>query len=171
MIKTSLRRNIYFQKNTNCPLLSNVGNSGVWVNFLAKHSENIFRDEAMAENGDKNEFITKELWFFKDLRRDKLSENLVQSTLFHSCKMAVFRNLVDPTYQKYVTTLSHDSEDIKNIENDLITKKPQALEVRRFYKILLSITLKWIWRKTTLDKAIFTTIFLHDRLRLRPSRT
>ena len=56
--------------------------------------------------------------------------------------MAVFRNLVDPTYQKYVTTLSHDSEDIKNIENDLITKKPQALEVIRVNKILLSITLK-----------------------------
>ena len=61
MIKTGLRRNIYFQKNTRCPFLSNVGNSGVWVNFLAKHSENIFRDEAMAENRDKNEFITKEL--------------------------------------------------------------------------------------------------------------
>ena len=61
MIKTSLRRSIYFQKNTNCPLLSNVGNSGVWVNFLAKYSENIFRDETMAENGDENEFITKEL--------------------------------------------------------------------------------------------------------------
>ena len=61
MIKTSLRRNIYFQKNTNCPFLSNVGNSGVWVNFLAKYSENTFRDETMAENGDKNEFITKEL--------------------------------------------------------------------------------------------------------------
>ena len=56
--------------------------------------------------------------------------------------MAVFRNLVDPTYQKYVTTLSHDSEDIKNVENDLITKKPQALEVRRFYKLLLGFALK-----------------------------
>ena len=53
--------------------------------------------------------------------------------------MAVFRNLVDPTYQKYVNTLSHDSEDIKNIENDLITKKPRALEVIRVNKILLSI--------------------------------
>ena len=61
MIKTGLRRNIYFQKNTRCPFLSNVGNSGAWVNFLAKHSENIFRDETMAENGDKNELITKEI--------------------------------------------------------------------------------------------------------------
>ena len=61
MFKTSLRRNIYFQKNTDRPLLSNVGNSVGWVNFLAKHSENIFRDEAMAENRDKNKFITKEL--------------------------------------------------------------------------------------------------------------
>ena len=85
----------------------------------------------MAENGDKNELITKELWFFKDLRQYKLSEKLVQSTLFLSSKMAVFRNLVDPTYQKYVNTLSHDSEDIKNIENDLITKKLQAIEIGR----------------------------------------
>ena len=61
MIKTGLRRNIYFQKNTSCPFLSNVGNSVGWVNFLAKYSENNFRDETMAENGDKNEFITKEL--------------------------------------------------------------------------------------------------------------
>ena len=61
MIKTGLRRNIYFQKIHYCPFLANVGNSGVWVNFLAKYSENIFRDETMAENGDKNEFITKEL--------------------------------------------------------------------------------------------------------------
>ena len=157
MNKTSLRRNIYFQKITYCPFLSNVGNSGIWVNFLAKHSENIFRDEAMAENRDKNEFITKELWFFKDLRQYKLSEKLVQSTLFHSSKMAVFRNLVDPTYQKYVNTLSHDSEDIKNVENDLITKKPQALEVRRFYKLLLSFALKWVWRKTTHVKD-----YIHD---------
>ena len=157
MIKTGLRRNIYFQKNTRCPFLSNVGNSGVWVNFLAKHSENIFRDEAMAENRDKNEFITKELWFFKDLRRYKISEKQVQSTLFYSCKMAVSRNLVDPTYQKYVTTLSHDSEDIKNVENDLITKKLRALEVRRVNKILLSFILKIVWRKTNLVNG-----YIHD---------
>ena len=152
MIKTSLRRNIYFQKITYCPFLSNVGNSGVWVNFLAKHSENIFRDEAMAENGDKNEFITKELWFFKDLRRDYKFLKLTAVHCFHGWKRAFYRKLADPTYQKYISTLSHDSEDIKNIENGLITKKLWALEVRRFYKILLSITLKWVWRKTTLVK-------------------
>ena len=56
--------------------------------------------------------------------------------------MAVYRNLADPTYQKYITTLSHDSEEIKNVENDLITKKLRALEVRRVNKILLSFILK-----------------------------
>jgi hypothetical protein len=40
-----------------------VGNSVTWGYFLAKYLENTLRDEAMAENGDKNELITKEIWF------------------------------------------------------------------------------------------------------------
>ena len=41
--------------------MENVGNSETLGKLLAKYLENTFRDEAMAENGDKNGFITKEL--------------------------------------------------------------------------------------------------------------
>ena len=41
-------------------------------------------------------------------------------------------DLAVPTYQKYINTLPHDSGDIKNVENELITKKIQAFELRRF---------------------------------------
>ena len=60
-VKNKLVTKSIFSENTDCPILPNVGNSGVWVNFLAKYLENTFRDETMVENGDKNEFITKEL--------------------------------------------------------------------------------------------------------------
>ena len=60
-VKNELTTKTLFSENTYCPLLPNMGNSGAWVYFLAKYLENTFRDETMAENGDKNEFITKEI--------------------------------------------------------------------------------------------------------------
>ena len=53
--------NIY----TYCPYFENVVNSVAGSYFWAKDLENTFQDEAMAKNGDKNGFITKEIWFFQ----------------------------------------------------------------------------------------------------------
>ena len=47
---------------------------------------------------------------------------------FQQTKRGLYRHLADPNYQKYITTLSHDSGDIKNVGNGLITKKLQAFE-------------------------------------------
>ena len=85
----------------------------------------------MAENGDKNELITKEIWF-SEVNDEKLffwksfaDEQLSRAILGIKLDLAV------PTYQKYVNTLSHDSRDIKNVQNKLKTKKIQAFEIRR----------------------------------------
>ena len=116
-----------------------MGNSGAWVYFLAKYLENTFRDETMAENGDKNEFITKEIWFFKVDDEIINFAKMVAVHDFHSWKRASYRNLADPNCQKYITTLSHNSEDIKNIEIGLIMKKLQAFEYRRNYIIFTQL--------------------------------
>ena len=48
---------------TRCKKNENVGNSVTFGLFLAKYLENTLRDEAVAENGDKNKLITKEIRF------------------------------------------------------------------------------------------------------------
>ena len=49
-----------------CPFLENVERSGARVKLLTTFLENTFRYETIAENGDKNELITKEIWFSED---------------------------------------------------------------------------------------------------------
>lgn len=80
-------------------------------------------------------------------------------------------DLAVPTYQKYVSMLSHDSGDIKNIENELRTKKIQAFEIRRnIYNsnsnpIIISATKLSLWDTT------FSAVFLHEWYSLSPSRS
>ena len=75
--------NIY----TYCPFLENVGNSGDLGYFWSKDLENTFRDETIAENGDKNGLITKELWFSKVRRRKLFSENQLADGIYMLDKM------------------------------------------------------------------------------------
>ena len=42
-----------------------MGKSVTFELFLAKYLENTFRDETVAENGDKNGLITKEIRFLQ----------------------------------------------------------------------------------------------------------
>jgi hypothetical protein len=71
-------------------------------------------------------------------RKTIFSEKLTAVTVFHGLFWGIKLDLAVPTYQKYVNTLSHDSGDVKNIENELITKKIQVFETRR--KIYNSIS-------------------------------
>ena len=50
---------------------------------------------------------------------------------FHGLFRGLKHDLAVPTYQKYVSMLSHDSGDVKNIENELITTKIYTFETRR----------------------------------------
>ena len=45
--------------------------------------------------------------------------------------MDIKLDLAVPTYQKYVSMLSHDSGDVKNVENKLKTTKIYTFETRR----------------------------------------
>ena len=110
----------------------NVGNPGGLMYFSAKYLENTFRDETMAESLDKNELITKKICQ-KQVNDENYiySENSLLLNSFHGLFRGVKLDLAILTYQEYVNMPSHDSGDIKNVENKLITKKIQAFEIRR----------------------------------------
>ena len=67
--------------------------------------------------------------------------------------------------------LSHDSGDIKNVENELITKKIQAFELRRFVQLSFSTSIIIFAAKLSLRDTTFPAVFLHDRYGLSPSRS
>ena len=84
-----------------------------------------------------------------DLRRERYAifnfydenyflKNSLLLNSFHGLFRDVKLDLAIPTYQKYVNMPSHDSRDIKNIENELITKKIQVFEIRRYIYIFPS---------------------------------
>ena len=89
------------------------------------------------------------------------------SGLFRGLKL----DLAVPTYQKYISMLSHDSGDIKNVENELITKKIQAFELRRIYIFSISFSITLFAAKLSLRDTTFSAVFLHDRINLSPSRS
>ena len=45
--------------------------------------------------------------------------------------LSIKLDLAIPTYQKYVSMLSHDSGNVKNVENELKTTKIYTFETRR----------------------------------------
>ena len=53
------------------------------------------------------------------------------SDFLHGLFWSIKLDLAVPTSQKYISMLSQDSGDIKNMESELITKKIQAFEIRR----------------------------------------
>ena len=63
--------------------------------------------------------------------KNRFSENslLMNSTHVHKLSLKLDQTFL--TCQKDVSTLSYDSGDIKNIENELITTKIHTFETRR----------------------------------------
>ena len=120
-------------KHTFCPYLENVGNSGDLGYFWSKDLENTFRDETMAENGDKNGLITKELWFSKVRRRKGDSENSMLLGFTCWAKWDFWRNLYHPRCLKCDSTCLYETGDIKNVENELITTKIFTFTTRKTY--------------------------------------
>jgi hypothetical protein len=90
---------------------------------------------------------------------------------FHGLFRGLKLDLAIPTYQKYINTLSHDRGDIKNVENELITKKIQVFEIRRYIYISISFSTIIFAAKLSLQDTTFSAVFLYDRISLSPSRS
>ena len=67
--------------------------------------------------------------------------------------------------------LSHDSGDIKNVENKLIAKKIQVFEIRRYIYNSFSTIIIIFATKQFLQRTTFSAVFPHDRYGLSPSRS
>jgi len=138
MVFRSLTTKSIFGKYCCCPFLPNVETSGVSGKFWVRYSENTFKNETVAF------WITKRALTTWKLCQIRVNEENYIFRKTHCCHnfqglfWGVSRHLAVPNYQKYISMLSHDSGDIKNIENELITKKIQVFETRR--KIYNSIS-------------------------------
>ena len=120
----------------------------------------------------KSELRRKRYASFKINNENYFLKNYLLSHDFQGPIWGVKLDLAVPTYQKYISMLSHDSGDIKNVENELITKKIQAFELRRIYiYISISFSIIIFAAKLSLRDTTFSAVFLYDRISLSPSRS
>ena len=89
----------------------------------------------------KSELRRKSYAIFNFDDENYFLKNTLLLSRFHGLFWGLKLDLAVPTYQKYISMLSHDSGDIKNVENELITKKIQAFELRRFLQFSISFSI------------------------------
>ena len=118
-----------------------------WLSFDQRFRKYIQKRNFRRKNGLKRVYNEGDMIFASLTTKTIFWKFYLLSYDFQWAIWGVKLDLAIPNYQKYISMLSHDSGDIKNVENKIITTKIYTFQNRRnsiyfhqlFSKILLSI--------------------------------